>query len=549
MPTIADFVRARAGDPHPAILFDEQSWTYAEYVQGCAERAAFLLATRRPGPFHVGVLLDNTPEFSFWLGAAALAGAVVVGINPTRRGTELARDVTHTDCQLVITEARHAPLLRELDLGVARGHVLDSETPAYAAALASHRGAVLPDVVVGEGTLFLLLFTSGTAGAPKACLCSQGRLARAGGMLAQTLGLSPADRCYQAMPLFHSNALFVGWTPCLATGATAVFRRRFSASGFLADVRRYGITYANYVGKPLSYVLATPERPDDAENTLRIAFGNEAAELDIARFGRRFGCVVIDGYGSTEGAAVISRTPDTPPGSLGRGQEGVVVLDPATGCECPAARFDAGGRLLNPDEAIGEIANRAGAPVFEGYYKNEEANAARVRGGVYWTGDLGYRDAAGFFYFAGRDFEWLRVDGENFAAAPVERILARHAPVLLAAVYAVPDAVVGDQVMAAVELRPGAAFDPADFAAFVAAQPDLGSKWAPRFVRVVAALPLGESGKPQKRLLRRERWECTDPVWWRPARPLVYRALTPEDVAALRQAFASRGRLAVLDAG
>ncbi|HEY2427671.1 MAG TPA: AMP-binding protein, partial [Acidimicrobiales bacterium] len=103
MSTIAGFVSARAGDPRTALLFEDRSWTWAEWVDECTARAAVLAEGRRPGPFHIGVLLDNVPEYSFWLGAAALAGAVVVGINPTRRGAELARDITHTDCQLVIT--------------------------------------------------------------------------------------------------------------------------------------------------------------------------------------------------------------------------------------------------------------------------------------------------------------------------------------------------------------------------------------------------------------------------------------------------------------
>src|SRR5205814_8035136 len=126
------------------------------------------------------------------------------------------------------------------------------------------------------------------------------------------------------------------------------------------------------------------------------------------------------------------RTPGTPPGALGTAPEGTVVLDPETAEECPRARFDEQGRLLNAQEAIGELVNRHGAAGFEGYWENEEATSARVRDGMYWTGDLAYRDQDGFVYLAGRDFEWLRVDGENFAAAPVERILARHPDVVLA---------------------------------------------------------------------------------------------------------------------
>jgi fatty-acyl-CoA synthase len=225
-----------------------------------------------------------------------------------------------------------------------------------------------------------------------------------------------------------------------------------------------------------------------------------------------------------------------------------VILDPETGEEMPPAEFDAGGRLLNADACIGEIANRESAPSFEGYYRNVEANAARVRDGIYWTGDLGYRDAAGFLYFAGRDFDWLCVDGENFAAAPVEQILARHAPVALAAVYAVPDAEVGDQAMAAFTLRPGAHFDPDAFAAFLEAQPDLGTKQAPRYVRVARELPSTQTHKVLKRVLRRERWECADPVWWR-APDGRYLRLGPADVSALRARFRARGREAVLDTG
>jgi fatty-acyl-CoA synthase len=553
MGTIAELVRAREADRHTAYLFEGQRLTYDEYVRACTTRAAYLLDSRRPGPFHVGVLLDNTPEFAMWLGAAALAGAVVVGINPTRRGAELARDITHTDCQWIVTESKYEPLLDGLDLGPAADRRLVGEAgPAFREVLAAYEGAPLPDVDVAGSTMFLLLFTSGTSGAPKACWCSQGRLHRMSATLAQMLPLTAGDVCYQSMPLFHSNALITGWTPCLAAGATGVLRRKFSASGFLPDVRKYGVTYFNYVGKPLSYILATPERPDDADNTLRVAFGNEAADLDIERFERRFGCMVIDGYGSTEGGAHISRTPDMPKGALGVAPEGVpiAILDPETGAECPRARFDDEARLLNPEEAIGEIVNTAGAASgFEGYYKNEEANTARLHDGMYWTGDLGYRDEAGYFYFAGRDFEWLRVDGENFAAAPVERILARHPDVSLAAVYAVPDPDVGDRVMAALELRPGATFDPGEFAEFLARQSDLGTKWAPRFVRITPALPVTETSKPLKRKLRRERWECSDPVWWQPEKGDPYRRVTPEDIDALRAQFAARDRLAALDAG
>src|SRR5207245_10763714 len=155
----------------------------------------------------------------------------------------------------------------------------------------------------------------------------------------------------------------------------------------------------------------------------------------------------------------------------------------------------------------GERAYRLGRAGFEGYWRSEEATAARTRDGMCWTGDLAYKDEQGFVYFAGRDFEWLRVDGENFAAAPVERILARFADVVVAAVYAVPDPGVGDQVMAALQLVPGASLDPDAFTAFLQPQPHLGTNSAPRFIRITEELPVTPTAKVLKRVLRRERWE------------------------------------------
>jgi fatty-acyl-CoA synthase len=347
--------------------------------------------------------------------------------------------------------------------------------------------------------------------------------------------------------MFHSNALFAGWSPAVYTGATLALRRRFSASGFLPDVRKFGATYFNYVGKPLSYILATPEQPDDKQHTLTRVFGNEGAERDLHRFAERFGVVVTDSFGSTESGATVARVEGQPKGSLGRAPEGTVILDPETLDERPPAEFDEQGRLLNPDECIGEIVNKAIGNGFEGYYNNDEANAQRMRNGWYWSGDLGYRDREGWFYFAGRDFEWLRADGENFAAAPIEGILLRYPGVVLAAVYAVPDAEVGDQVMAALQLEDPDAFDAGAFDRFLDEQRDLGTKWSPRYVRVSKELPVTHTSKVLKRQLRRERWECEEPVWWRPSKGAVLQRLTDDDVASIRAEFAARDRLAELD--
>ncbi len=227
--TIARAILERADDHHLGLVAGELRLTHAEVVTQAAQRAAWLRARRLDGPFHVAVLLDNVAEFVFWLEAAALVGAVVVGANPTHRGDELARDLTHTECQLLVTESPHLPLVEGAELAPALGtvtldndRVLVLDTEKAQSALAPFVGSTATEVVersITPATLGYLLFTSGTSGAPKACLCSQGRLARIGSIVAQMYSLVPEDVCYLSMPLFHSNALMAGWGPALMAGS------------------------------------------------------------------------------------------------------------------------------------------------------------------------------------------------------------------------------------------------------------------------------------------------------------------------------------------
>jgi len=524
MTTVRELLLARAAEDGTGLLAGDRRWTWAEYVAEATRQAMALRPLLDPSrPAHVGVLLDNTPEMAFALAAAGLSGHVLVGLNTTRRGDALAADVAKADCQLVLTDAKHLPLLAGLELNLP---VIDTGSEGWRSRLDA-AAPVVPDSSSSWGApapadLFMLIFTSGTSGTPKAVRVTHEKVAGPGWFIADRFGLTADDVCYVSMPLFHSNSVMAGWGVALASGAAIALGERFSASGFLHDVRGYGATYLNYVGKPLAYVLATPERPDDADNPLRIAFGNEAGERDIAAFGARFGCVVVDGFGSTENAVIVSRVPGTPPGALGMPLDDVRVLDPATGNECPPAVFDEHGVVTNLEDATGELVNVQGSGQFAGYYNDEAATAERMRDGMYWSGDLAYRDRAGFAYFAGRTADWLRVDGENLAAAPVERILLRHPAVSEAAVYAVPDPSSGDQLVAAlVTTEP---IEPAAWEAFLAQQGDLSGKAWPRFVRILDELPRTATNKVLKRRLAAAGAVPGDGVLWtREDRGTVYR--------------------------
>jgi fatty-acyl-CoA synthase len=491
-PTVSDLL-APLVDVTDRGVHDETGFvTWRAHMRASAALAAALKARLDPGlPPHVGVLLGNTSFFSTVLVAASMAGLVVVGLNPTRRGAALARDVERADCQLVLTDD---PAVIPSDVPY-----VDIESPSWAAELATHTGAPVTFAPAEPDDLYMLIFTSGTSGEPKAVRVTNDKVAFPGRMLSARFGLGPTDTAYLSMPLFHSNAVMAGWAVAVAAGASIALRRKFSASQFLPDVRRFGATYANYVGKPLSYILATPPRPDDADNPLVFLYGNEGAPRDLVRFAQRFDVTVVDGFGSTEGGIAIARTPDTPDGSLGPLTDEVAILDVETGEPCPAGQ-------------VGELVNPKGRGWFRGYYGDEGAEAERMEGGVYHSGDLAYRDDAGYVYFAGRLGDWMRVDGENLGTAPIERILLRHPDVVEAAVYPIPDPAVGDQVMAALVLSSRAGFDVSQFEEFLADQPDLGPKQWPAYVRIGVDLPRTETFKVIKRQLSADGTECSDPV-------------------------------------
>ncbi|QLL06987.1 long-chain-fatty-acid--CoA ligase FadD17 [Mycobacterium vicinigordonae] len=493
-PTVTDLLVPLAEIEDRGVYFEDSFTSWREHLRDGAALAAALRARFDPAlPQHVGILMENTPAFSAALVAAGLSGIVPVGLNAVRRGEALLRDIRHADCQLVLADANSAAALGDVDY-------VDVESAEWAQEIAAYRDTELRFQSASAADLFMLIFTSGTSGEPKAVKITHRKVASAGLGMTMRFGLGADDVCYVSMPLFHSNAVLVGWAVAAACRGSMALRRKFSASGFLPDVRRYGATYANYVGKPLSYVLATPEQADDADNPLRAVYGNEGVPRDIERFARRFGCRVQDGFGSTELGVAIARMPGTPPGSLGPLPDGVAILDPDTGQPCPPG-------------VVGELVNTAGAGGFDGYYNDAAAEAERMRGGVYHSGDLAYRDENDYVYFAGRLGDWMRVDGENLGTAPIERVLLRHPTVAEVAVYPVPDPVVGDLVMAALVLSPGARFDADEFRAFLADQDDLGPKQWPSYVRVSSGLPGTVTFKVLKRQLSAEGVDCGEPVF------------------------------------
>lgn len=339
MRTYAEVVRSRAQDEHEGLRFEGRSWSWAEVINEASTRAA-VLGTIGPGDgrsqVHVGILLQNTPDYIFWLLAAALSGDVVVGINPTRRGAELTHDMMHADCDLLVSEPLYLAADDRPDLPVPADRIFDVESRAYAELLASHAGAALPADIPDPSAIYLLLFSSGSTGAPKAVICTQGRLGTVTPSLTDRISLHRGSVSYLHLPLFHGHGIMMNLATAAEAGATVVMVRKFSASRFSRDIRENKVTFVNYVGRVLSYILAQPEDPADAENCLEAVFGSEASPAEAEAFRTRFGCEVREGFGSSEGIIRIVPVPGTPAGALGLPAAGMTVeIRSADGAECP----------------------------------------------------------------------------------------------------------------------------------------------------------------------------------------------------------------------
>jgi fatty-acyl-CoA synthase len=594
--TLGPQIDARASHPEVAervfLRQGERAWSYRGYRDETVRLAHFLL--RRLGPIddtrpgHVAMLLDNHLELLALYGACGYAGLTLFGVNTGLRGETLAGVINQSRARVLVVDQRlegEIERLRDALRHVAPENFLVVRTDAQAppagqeleAALAREvgpggRSLDSPAVDVDPSRPVMVIYTSGTTGLPKGINNNHFKLLAIGLGVSRNLELDPACCGYACMPLFHSNSLFLGFQPAFHVGGRVVLRERFSASRFTPDVLTHGVTYWNYVGEPVHYILQTLEREfgGDEErilaevarhpnNRLRYAMGNGASPPDIDRFTRWFGLEdMFELYGSTEAAISTYRKRSDPRGSVGEITDPAVKILNERGEACPPAVLDAEGRITNYAEAVGEICRVApDTSLFQGYFDNPGANSSKYRDGVYHSGDLGHVLQVGerrYLYFDGRTDDWIRKDGENFSAAQVARLLQEHPDVLLAAAYGVPCAVSDELVMAALKLRPGARFDPQGFFDFCEGQVLHGGmdrKWFPDFVRLVDDFEYTQTQKILVRNLKKVHFDrrrlAGETIYFRRRGDSGYRPFSERDFEALRAEFEAAERADLLD--
>ena len=579
--TIGEIIRERGTNPKTRdrlfMQFEDERLTFGEYLTLCSRYAHMLLRTFEEKKdcrhFHIGVLMQNYPEVTITLGACALTGATLSGINTGQKGPSLARDINFTDCMLLMTDNMYLPEIqnvindlewigpgdvlvnniRDKDKSLSPGYIglgdklLEAETALGIKAFNSP-----PDIDTDPATNLMIIFTSGTTGAPKGIINSHRKLLNMSAGLIAGMNFNSDDVAYGVMPHFHSNSIYLAYIPALLCAGGFAFRRKFSASGFLPDIKKFGATTFNYVGKPLAYVLAATEGLVDHDNRLRLALGNGASAVEQKKFMERFGLDWVNElFGSTEGGATVIRMPGDMDGSVGVMPPEIKLIR-EDGSETEPAEFDEDGLLTNYDLAVGEIVNTGGLGNFEGYYKNAEATEKKSKGGMFHTGDLAYyrlgeKDGqqVRFMYFVGRTGDWIRKDGENFLSEPIEAIINRYPPVFLSLIYGAPCHQSDELVMASLKLKQGQEFDPQAFYDFLISQEDMNEKWRPDFVRILTELPQTETVKINPRDLKRKfynREAVSDPIFWREREDTTFKPFSLDDYQNLKTRFIEAGR-------
>jgi acyl-CoA synthetase (AMP-forming)/AMP-acid ligase II len=465
--------------------------TYRDLHREARRLARFLAGKGLRRGDKVAFYLHNGRQTALIFLGAMAGGYVVAPLNLLAQRSQLAWVLEHCECRLVFTSREHERPLAEALARVARPVevvLIDPDAPALPGA--ERLAWQAPEPVAPEDPA-LLMYTSGTTGAPKGALLTHANLLAAATSVAAWHGLTSADRCLSSLPLYHVNGQVIATVTPLVSGGSVIAPHRFSVSAWWELVERFAPTWINMVPTIVAYLLNAAD-PARSRRFPSVRFGRSAsAPLPPEQhraFEQTFGIPVIEAMGMTETASVAFCNPQDP----ARRKYGSVGLP----CGAEAKVIEpASGRAL-PDGVAGEICLR-GANVMAGYYKAPQQTAAAFdREGWLRTGDLGYRDADGFFFITGRLKELIIKGGENIAPREIDEALLRHPAVLEAAAVGVPDPDYGQDIVAYVVAKPGARVDLAELRAWCLAE--LGRYKTPREFRLVAELPKGPSGKVQR---------------------------------------------------
>jgi carnitine-CoA ligase len=493
--------KARKTGDHVLLLFEDQRITYAQMNER-ANRVANGLDRLGVKPDEgVALMMPNRPEWLYVFFAIQKLGAYVVPVNIALKGEGLAYILNHSEAKVLFVAAELLEPLAAIrgNLTGLRRVIVDAAEkpsdlplPSETTTLASLMNAPATELSrpIDPNAIACVMYTSGTTGLPKGVVMRYRALTGSGLFSA---GYQEGDIMYTCLPLFHGNALFLTVLRGLAGGFTVALSRRFSASRFWDEIRRYGATTFNALGAMIPILLKQPPRPDDKDNPVRIVFSAATPAWAWEQFEKRFDLTIVEGYGAVDGAGFSLFNPGiAPKGSMGKPPPGIdaKVVD------------DQGNEVATGETGnlVFKIDNPAARRVE--YFKNPEASEAKVSEGWFLTGDLAYRDAEGNFYFADRKTDSMRRRGENISSYEVEKIVNQHPAVLESAAFGVPSELGEDEVMIAVVLKTGQRAAPEEIIRFC--EQRMAKFMVPRYIDFRESLPKTETHRVQKTPLKRQ---------------------------------------------
>ncbi len=485
------------------LLFEDERISYRQMDQRANQVAHGLKKLGAGRGVGVASMLFNTPEALYAHFAAQKLGSYTVPVNTELKGDHLAYILDHCDASILIIDQgllsayekirEKAPKIKHVVVNMRDASPVFKLRPylsAFQDWLYSEPADQLEDRP-RNGDLAMLLYTSGTTGRAKGVIYRFGAIGLNNLGLMAKLFYKPDDVLYTCLPLFHANALYVTLPVTMWAEAAMALGRRFSASRFWEDIRRYGATTFNALGAMIPILMKQPERADDADNPVRLVLSAACPASLWEAFEKRFDLKIYEFYGAVDGGGnAVFNLGDCPVGSIGRlpRDKGMVVDD---------------DRNEVPPHTPGELVFKVDADKSSvEYYKNEQATKEKVHDGLLHTGDLVYYDDSDYLYFVDRKSDNMRRRGENISSYEVERIVESHSSVLEAAAYAIPSDVGEDDVMVAVVLKPGENADAVSLYEYC--HEEMPRYMVPRYIRFMDELPKTETHRVKKPVLQEE---------------------------------------------
>jgi crotonobetaine/carnitine-CoA ligase len=508
--SVGGLLRARAAacPEHTLLLAGAERFSYSEVAMWAGRIARALMALGCSKGDRVAIFSGNSAQYVLsWMGIE-FAGLLHVPVNTAYKDEFLSYVIEHSGSKALVLEPAFLKSLLSVRRALSRLSAVvftSRELPEEAVdfggptllgwrefvELGERSDAALPDV--GPSDISAIRYTSGTTGRSKGVLTPHLSDLVMADEYCSALGITSKDVLYTSLPLFHGAAQMYGVMAALNAGATIALGRRFSATEFWDEIRRYEATSAILLGSLLMMLLAKPESSEDRNHLCRTAFAAPASQQALFRFEKRFGVKLIEGYGQTETKTVLFNTVhERRPGSIGKPTPtSIVSIVDEHDHEMPAGR-------------VGEIVYRPTQPdlICRGYWNNAEATVEAMRNLWWHTGDLGYRDNDGYFYFVDRRQDVLRRRGENISSRDVEDVLLSHPAIEDAAAVAVSSSVAEDELLAVIRLKEGGSLELSEL--FHLCDTKLPYFMVPRYFRLAAELPYTPNGKIRKSALRAE---------------------------------------------